>query len=193
MVCCGAHPFHLCVGQMKWNADSKLWELSIRLHPQDLENALTKELFSDKPERRASIDDDNFPAVATKYLDHCFYLRRTPIAMNRVEFKAVMESNQSNDWVKSVAVSTTKSEASPVRSSLKWIGMEQERGWLWIHLELTPPAMESETQKLWMVNRILIDSVERQENTVAIDPASTKKFHLQFRAGNEFQEFKPAK
>lgn len=195
--CSTAHPFHLCVAQMKWNADSNLWELSIRLHPQDLENALTKELYPDKPNQRLSIDDDSFPEIATKYLEHHFYLRRTSSALKREELKAILDSTKSELWAKAKVESTTKDDASKERSSLKWVGMEQERGWLWIHLELSAPSVDDERHKLWFINRILIDSVERQENTVAIDPVSidsvAKKFSLQFRSGEELHEMKATK
>jgi len=178
---------------MKWNADSKVWEVSIRLHPQDLEKALTTDLYSARPDKRLSIDDANFPEVATKYLSSHFCLRRSASAMKREEFKAISEQTKLKSWTKLETESTTEDEAKQDRSSLKWIGMEQERGWLWIHLELTAPSIDPERQKLWFVNRILLDSVERQENTVAVDPVSTKKFALQFRSGDEFREMKPAK
>ena len=190
-VCAWAHPFHLCVGQMKWNSDSKLWEVSIRLHPQDLEKALTSELREAMPEKRVSIDDADFPEVTTVYLSSHFFLRSSAAAMKREEFKAILEPMKIN-WP-TVESSSLVSPANKDRSTLKWIGMEQERGWLWIHLELTAPKFDPDRQKLWFVNRILLDSVERQENTVAIDPVETKKYSLQFRTNAEFQEMNAAK
>lgn len=65
------------------------------------------------------------------------------------------------------------------------------RGWLWIHLELSQPSVQPELHKLWFVHRILLDTVERQENTLAIDPTRMEKYSLQFRSGLEFQEMKP--
>ena len=181
-----AHPFHLCVGQMKWNVDSKIWEVSLRLHPQDLETALTAERNklstgrnTEKASQRVSVDDADFSDLATKYLDSHFFVRATPLAMNDEEFNAILRSQ-----IKS---------GTENGSTLKWIGMEQERGWLWIHFELTQPSVQPEHQKLWLVHRILLDSVERQENTIAIDPTITEKYSLQFRSGREFQELKSKK
>ena len=171
-----AHPFHLCVGQMKWNSQSNSWEVSLRLHPQDLEKALNAERSKDKPNERVSIDDDGFSDLATKYLGSRFFVRRTPLAMNTEEFKAILRSE-------------TK-PAPELVSSIQWVGMEQERGWLWIHLGLTQPSVQPEQHKLWFVHRILLDTVERQENTIAIDPTRTEKYSLQFRSGQEFQEMK---
>lgn len=172
-----AHPFHLCVGQMKWNSQSNSWEVSLRLHPQDLEKALSAERSKDKPNERVSVDDDGFSDLATKYLGSRFFVRRTPHAMNAEEFSAILQSE-------------TKPDPELV-SSIQWVGMEQERGWLWIHLELTQPSVQPEQHKLWFVHRILLDAVERQENTIAIDPTRTEKYSLQFRSGLEFQEMKP--
>ena len=178
-----AHPFHLCVGQMKWNADSKLWEVSLRLHPQDLETAISKERYADQAGKKISIDDEDFPEVALEYLNRHFFLRSSPLAMNKEEFKAILRSQ---------AARKVGEEIPKEQSSLKWVGKEAERGWLWIHLELTPPTIEHERQKLWFVHRLLIDSVERQENTIVIDPTASKKYSLQFRSGEEFQEMKPS-
>ena len=182
MLC--AHPFHLCVGQMKWNLDAKVWEVSLRLHPLDLETAMSEELFKQEPSKRVSIDCDGFPDLATKYLSENFFVRRTPIEMSNIEFKTGLRPKSKP---------TSTEDVDQVESTLKWIGMERERGWLWIHVEMTQPSVQVERQKLWLVHRLLLDTVARQENTIAIDPTATKKFSLQFRSGEEFQEMKPKK
>ena len=177
-----AHPFHLCVGQMKWNVESKVWEVSLRLHPQDLELAISKERFRDQPGKKISIDDEDFQEAAIEYLNRHFFLRSSPLAMNKEEFKAILHSQTKEK----------EREDSPVdQSTLKWVGKESEKGWLWIHFELTQPTVDLERQKIWFVHRLLVQSVERQENTIAIDPTVSKKFSLQFRLGEEFQELKP--
>jgi len=168
---------------MKWNAESKVWEVSLRLHPQDLETAISKERFVNQPGKKISIDDEDFPEVAMEYLNRHFFLRISPLALNQEEFKAILRSQSARK----------AGEESPrEQSTLKWVGKEAERGWLWIHLELNQPTIEPERQKIWFVHRLLIDSVERQENTIAIDPTASKKFSLQFRIGEEFQEMKPS-
>ncbi len=188
-----AHPFHLCVGQMKWNEGSNGWEVSLRLHPQDLEKAMSAELQKEQRAVQVSIDDDGFSDLATRYLSSHFFVRRSPLAMNSEEFRAILRSSKASVWTKAISSQTTNEAPAQDQSILKWVGMEQERGWLWIHLELTQPSFQLERQKLWIVNRILVDAVERQENTIAIDPVSTRKFSLQFRSGEEFQELKPKK
>ena len=169
---------------MKWNLDAKVWEVSLRLHPQDLETAMSESLFKEEPSKRVSIDDGGFPDLATKYLSSNFFVRRTPLEVSNKEFKESLRSKSKP---------TTIEEGEEMESVLKWIGMERERGWLWIHFEMTQPSVQAETQKLWFVHRLLLDTVARQENTIAIDPTATKKFSLQFRSGEEFQEMKPKK
>jgi len=51
-----AHPFHVCVGQMTWNAEAKHWEVSLRLHPQDLERSM-------KVRRTSSLSPDSTPGL----------------------------------------------------------------------------------------------------------------------------------
>jgi hypothetical protein len=185
-----AHPFHLCVGQMKWNSETQVWEVSLRLHPQDLEAAMTAERATQGATDKASIEDPNFSQDVTRYLQRYFYLRRTPLAMNSQELAAILKSEVTNSGPDKLNESTdTKSE----RSSLAWVGMEQERGWLWLHFELKQPVVAPEQQKLWLVHRLLLDTVERQENTLAIESEPSKKFSLQFQLGTEFKEFSASK
>ena len=178
-----AHPFHLCVGQMKWNQKAGAWEVSLRLHPQDLEAAMTADLFRDNSSKKVSAEDPNFPELAQKYLSQCFFIRRTPFAMSLEETMAILSVERSPD------LATDKSnEILAERSTLKWVGTEQEKGWLWIHLEMKPPETKKGEHKLWLVHRVLLEHVVRQENTVSIDPAVSPKFALQFKKGEDVRE-----
>jgi hypothetical protein len=186
-----AHPFHLCVGQMKWNAAQKHWEVSIRLHPQDLEAAMSSAL-QDASGRRVSTDDKDFPDLALGYLSRNLYLRRTPKAMLRKELEAIVKLSLDNPTAKGLTPGNSNDHVSQSlteeRSRWTWVGTERERGWLWIHLELNPPQFDPAKEKLWMVNRLLMDHVERQENTMSVDPVSQPKYSLQFKKGEEVLE-----
>ena len=183
-----AHPFHLCVGQMKWNQKADVWEVSIRLHPQDLESTLTAELLKDQPTKKASVEDPDFPGLAQNYIQDNFFIRRTPLATKLSELNAILKSEGNIDLTHSKAI-----EPYVDRSTLKWVGMEQERGWLWIHLELQQPAMVKGQHQLWFVNRLLLDQVDRQENTLSIDPTIGPKYALQFKKGEAVREMVPVK
>ena len=159
------------------------------MHPQDLEMAMSADLFKDQPTKRASVDDVDFPALATRYLKSHFFLRRTPLVMTKEEFSAILRAEGTGE-PRIAKASDQDSSFNQDRSTLKWEGMEQEKGWLWLHFQISPPKIQTDRQKLWMVHRLLIGVVERQENTIAIDPTTTEKFSLQFRKGTEFEEMK---
>lgn len=202
VILCGtiacAHPFHLCVGQMKWNTESKVWEVSLRLHPQDLELAMTNEMFAGDVTKKVSTEDSEFPAQVTEYLGRHFFLRKTPKAMNEVELDAILRAElktelslQSQPKKGGSAENESSGKPKPERSAVQWVGMEQEKGWLWLHIEVSPPTFEPSREKLWLVHRLLLESVGRQENTISVDPTDSKKFSLQFQQGASFREFKP--
>lgn len=180
-----AHPFHLCVGQMKWSSENQVWEVSLRLHPQDLETAMTADLLAANRSSKVSIDESNFAELALPYFEKCFFLRRTPSAMNRDELASILKQDAQESERKE-----SEHKESADRSSLKWIGMEQERGWLWIHLEMSQPKLESGRQKLWISNALLLSIVNKQENTISIQPDQGPKVSMQFRLGTEIQEMK---
>jgi hypothetical protein len=73
------------------------------------------------------------------------------------------------------------------RSTLQWVGMESERGWLWIHLELTPPVARGPESKMYLAHRIFLDRIEMQENTVAILHAPGSRSSLQFKKGESIK------
>ena len=176
-----SHPFHLCVGQMKWNESSKRWEVSLRLHPQDLELAMHLDHAKANPSdpKKFSTEDTDFPEHAIEYINQHLFLRRSPTAMTQKELQAVLNAEAS---------SASKSEETrSLRSASTWVGMEQERGWLWIHLELEQPQILA-NEKLWMNNSLLLDHVARQENTMSVDPGTQAKFSMQFKKDEFLRE-----
>lgn len=172
------HPFHLCVGQMKWNAESHRWEVSLRLHPQDLELAMNVEAAQENPDLtvKTSVEDSDFPEKATLYIDRHLFLRRSAAATTLKEMTAILKSASAAEI------------QEDNRSKVNWIGMEQEKGWLWIHLEMESPKWETDKEKLWMVNELLLDSVPKQENTMAVDPVVKPKFSMQFKKEERIRE-----
>jgi len=182
-----AHPFHLCVGQMKWNAQSDRWEVSLRLHPQDLELSMNLEAARMNPalDRKYGVEDKDFPENATLYINQHLFLRRSAAATTLAELTAILESEARSE---SKIASDDKTGSERFRSEIKWVGMEQEKGWLWIHLEMQSVAWNSEEEKLWMINELLLDHVPRQENTMAVDPVTQPKFSLQFKKDQRIRE-----
>lgn len=159
------HPFHVCVAQMEWNGTSQLWEVSIRVHPQDLERALSQ--ARGKP---TSIEDREFPEQVIPFLAQQFAIVNAPKSMTLQDLIAAIDRNDSLS-----------------RSELRWIGMEPERGWLWLHLEMLPP--KEPAGQSWLLHRIFLDQIDRQENSVRIVDG-TNRYALQFKRGQEAQPMK---
>jgi hypothetical protein len=196
-----AHPFHVCIGQMQWNPAESHWEVSLRLHPQDLERAMSA--AAGKP---ISMEDEDFSETALAYLNQQFFICRRP---DGSDLKGLVEALDAGASGKQVAESvpiaaqgTARTNlgasdrpiagaiADDERSTLKWVGMENERGWLWVYLELVPPTLESGTQA-WLVHRVLLDTVERQENSVSILIERSNRYALQFKKGTPGQAMRP--
>jgi len=200
-----SHPFHICIGQMQWNPAESHWEVSLRLHPQDLERAMST--AAGKP---ISMEDEDFSETALAYLNQQFFICRRPDGSDVKGLVEALDADASRDGVATSAPSAAEGTPSSKdgskdgsrvgsadgsiagaiavdeRSTLKWVGMENERGWLWVYLELVPPAMESGTQA-WLVHRVLLDTVERQENSVSILIERTNRYALQFKKGTPGQ------
>ncbi|MFN7737611.1 MAG: DUF6702 family protein [Pirellula sp.] len=194
------HPFHVCIGQMEWN-DSDRWEVALRVHPQDLEKELSKVVG-----KSISMEDDEFPKFVTDFLNDQFFIARFPIDIAQQEIdQRVTEMSKGflrrshKTATDNPALEATADDASgedPMRSSLKWIGMESERGWIWIYLELYPPRLEAtSTSQDWLVHQLFLETVERQENSVVIYPqprtVSSRKYSLQFKKGQPSAMMKP--
>jgi len=172
------HPFHVCIGQMQWSAEESHWEVSLRLHPQDLERAMSSDAG-----HAISMEDEDFDEKATRYLSEQFFIWRRPLT----EESATLTEVLSKGFAKEASVDGSSNHD---RSQLKWVGKESEKGWLWIHLEMIPPADQADTRS-WLIHRIFLDTVERQENSVSIVPTRATRHSLQFKKGTPIQPMRP--
>ncbi|MBM3964500.1 MAG: hypothetical protein FJ308_05450 [Planctomycetes bacterium] len=189
------HPFHVCIGQMEWNGSDR-WEIALRVHPQDLEKELSKVVG-----KSISIEDDTFPGLVTDFLNGQFFIVRFSIDLSHQEIderisEISKEAHSEADTVTKADVAEGKTLQDPTRSHLKWVGMESERGWIWIYLELFPPRSESVTESRdWLVHQLFLETVERQENSVVVYPQprtnSARKYSLQFKKGQPSAMMRP--
>lgn len=163
-----AHPFHVCVGQMQWNAESRLWEVSLRVHPQDLERAV-----SESRGKPTGVEDPDFSEHVLPFLSQQFAIVHAPKSMAIGDVIAALDRGD-----------------SLARSELRWVGMEQERGFMWMHVEMIPSDQQLSGNQDWLVHRIFLDTIDRQENSVRILNGA-HRYSLQFRRGQEAQAMKP--
>lgn len=182
-----SHPFHVCIGQMRHNAESGTWEVSLRMHPRDLELALS-ELHKESVAR----ESENFSKVAVDFLQNQFFLIYLSDALSTKEIAeqiSGLEPMRSLERKSNSSSDTDGNRRLPreSRSTLQWVGMESERGWLWIHMELVPPESAPSDGKLYLVHRIFLDRIEMQENSVAILHAPGSRGSLQFKKGESIK------
>lgn len=181
-----AHPYHICVGQMAWNTQSQVWEVSLRLHPQDLERAMkqwrlasVEKTPTDKQlvemQKGCSIDDPEFEKVIVEFLGGEFFFMTMPQGATAGKVKDLL----------------SKAKPRPAESRIQWVGKESEKGWLWLHFEVVPPKPDGANPELWIVHKILIDVIEKQENSLAVQRTATDKFTLQFKKGDIAKRFVP--
>lgn len=177
------HPFHVCVGQMRWNPESSKWEVSLRMHPRDLELTL-----ADLHKKNISREDQDFSTHAIEFLENQFFLFRSA---DTQDLKVLQKRISDLAPTKSLE---QKNDPLERRSRLEWVGMESERGWLWIHLELIPPqdtAKQEQQAPLYLVHRIFLDRIDAQENSVAILQTQSDRRALQFKKGQAVMPFGP--
>lgn len=177
------HPFHVCVGQMQFNPGSSRWEVSLRMHPRDLELAL-----NDVTGKNVTREDPSFPDQVIDFLGNQFFLAYFPDSQ---DLKAIHKGLSELAPARSLDKAQVNLDR---RSTIEWVGMESQRGWLWIHFEMTPPEKMASSGPMYLVHRIFIDRIDAQENSVAILHTRTDRGSLQFKKGELAKLFpEPAK
>lgn len=68
-----AHPFHVSIAEGEWNAETKCLEVALRVSPEDLETALTKQA----KEKVRLEETENVDEQITAYLNAHFRLRES--------------------------------------------------------------------------------------------------------------------
>jgi hypothetical protein len=130
-----------------------------------------------------SVEDRDFQERAVAYLNTQFFVWR------RSESESLARVTDALAEIPSPRPGRTEdgNAAWPEdRSQLKWVGMEQEKGWIWLHFEMVPPK-DAVACSHWLVHRIFLETVERQENSVSILPTRATRYSLQFKKGTPAQ------
>jgi len=199
-----AHPFHICVGQMRWNGEEKYWELSLRIHPQDLEQSMQRWRLSQSSNDQLTgqsvaallagcrIEDPDFESHAIEFLgQHFFLFLPDPVDRRALGDKRGGPRISLEDQS---AIATQNAEA---RSRLVWVGKEYEKAWVWLHMELHPPQRSIQLQqpdrevRLHLCHKVLLGEISEQENSILVEPGDGQKFSLQFKGDDVAKPLEP--
>ncbi len=183
-----AHPFHICVGQMRWNEEERYWELSLRLHPQDLEQSMQRwRLSQSREELRKGrpveallagcrVEDPAFESTAIEFLNQNFFLY-------------FQDADKKIDQPQDSSVAS--SQESDSKSKLVWVGKEYEKAWVWLHMELHPPLPSNSESRLYLCHKVLLGEIPEQENSVLVEQSGRQRFSLQFKGNEIAKPFEP--
>ncbi|WP_164100417.1 DUF6702 family protein [Candidatus Laterigemmans baculatus] len=135
------HPFHVSVAEAQWNADHSRLKIALRLHPRDLDAAL-----SEATGRRIVLEKES--AESTKkllsdYLAGTIYLSDSPAA----------------------AAGDAAEQRVQRRARFHWVGVEDEVRYVWVYFELERPAAEA---PVWLTNRVIFETEPTQINTLQL-------------------------
>ncbi len=170
------HPFHICVGEMEWNKEGNKWEISLRLHASDLQTAVSREAG-----KRIEIDPSKKESrELVRYLTNHFFLSSNKGTDLDQEKRATNGTAPEGSNIKKERSSSVP-EDKDLKSRMNWVGMETDRGWLWIYIEIIPPKTEA---PLFLTHSLLLDDVDDQKNTIVIIQGE-KRNSLKFVKGTE--------
>ncbi|MEZ6137835.1 MAG: DUF6702 family protein [Pirellulaceae bacterium] len=135
-----AHPFHISTAEMEYNADSKRFEVSLKVHVTDIEQALAAQA-----KRSVDIEkDQQADKLLTSYIEQHFFVT-------------------SRSHARGLDANAQKKPSDEIpKSKVRWVGKELESTWLWLYFELEVPT---ELEKPTLVNSVLIDTTDGQINT----------------------------
>ncbi len=173
---------------MRWNEEEKYWELSLRLHPQDLEQSMQRWRLSQSRDEMQKgrpveallagcrVEDPDFETHAIEFLNQHFFL------YYQEADKKLGHSQGSSE--------ASLSEAHP-KSKLVWVGKEYEKAWVWLHMELHPPRQPASDSRLYLCHKVLLGEIPEQENSVLVEQHGRQRFSLQFKDNELTKPFEP--
>lgn len=135
------HPFHVSLAEAQWNSDRSRLKIALRLHPRDLDAAL-----SESSGRRILLEKEsaeNVEKLLTTYLANSIYL-----SASRADAMA--------------------SDAKPIaarRERFHWVGIENEVRYVWVYFELERPEAD---EPVWLTNRVIFETEPTQINTLQL-------------------------
>lgn len=135
------HPFHVSVAEAQWNSDRSRLKVALRLHPRDLDAAL-----SETHGRRIILEKESAESsekLLTAYLSNSLFLSASP----------------------EQALDSGAKQVADRRGRFHWVGFEDEIRYVWVYFELERVAAD---EPVWLTNRVIFDAEPTQINTLQL-------------------------
>lgn len=186
--CCGnGHPYHTSSAELDWNAESKRWEVALRIHAGDLELALTRQAG-----KKVDIESEKAQSLIIDYLaarlqflpqsaaeklkeNHQLFISK-PLASSTSDKPVVAAStldasnagvstlNTESNAASQAGLPASKSNAKP-EPKVHWVGSELEGTWMWLYFEISPTESAEETV---LLSQLLTEVNEDQINILSV-------------------------
>lgn len=141
------HPFHISIAEAEFNPQSERFEVSLKVHANDLEQSLR--LMTGE---KLDVEKDDIGEAVENFIDRFFYLLPAKVA-KQIEERSLDAAGDANaDEAQEFA-----------RSKCKFAGKELDTTWIWLYFELELPETDA---PLAVVDAIFLDRIEKQINTL---------------------------
>lgn len=178
------HPYHTSSAELDWNAESKRWEVALRIHAGDLELALTRQAG-----KKVDIESEQSQWMIVDYLaarlqflprstaeklkeNHQLFSSK-PLESSASDKPATASSSAASSSAASTLIleSNTASGLPASKSNTKtepkvhWVGSELEGTWMWLYFEINATESDEETV---LLSQLLTEVNEDQINILSV-------------------------
>lgn len=168
-----AHAFHITVSEAEMNHKTGSLEISMRVHPGDLEVALGR-----MTGRRIRLEKEpNIDALITDYLRRSVKLQGAAKQAVDKAVKKRMASSQKDAVITKTQTDKSKKagEADKATPKIRWVGKEISVKWAWLYFEI-PSAGKLDGATL--TNKVFHEILADQENTMLLTDGKRKQTML---------------
>ncbi|MCA9194859.1 MAG: hypothetical protein KDB03_23975 [Planctomycetales bacterium] len=149
------HPFHTSLAELEFNPMTGNFEISMKLHAADLEQALSR-IGKQTVSLETSSEVDQRIA---DYLKQHFGFLEPENLPGKTHAKLLDDSD--DDGTPAGASRNPK-----LSGKIVWHGKEMDGAWIWLYFEIG--EVEQRTEPLRFVNQVLLSDTQNQINTVVI-------------------------
>ncbi len=179
------HPYHTSSAELDWNAESKRWEVALRIHAGDLELALTRQAG-----KKVDIESEQSQRLIVDYLAARLQFLPQSAAEKLKENHQLfsskpLESSASDKPASDKPAAATSSSVastlipesntasglpasksnSKTEPKVHWVGSELEGTWMWLYFEINATESSEETV---LLSQLLTEVNEDQINILSV-------------------------